>query len=241
MSLTEYAKACIAKADTKTPKSVTIDKALILPLRNLRGLSESKVLEHGHNLFWKKDQLELSDRLVGQSTMIDLKSSEAVKDDAYIGDIHSHPYKIKMGSGARIGPSADDLDSWYKFKPAKLPLGVHLVMSSASVFLVVTRQGTAKKIDFSSAEPDTERLNTYAYTIPELAKGLEKARDKKGKERWLFEKQVWETMAPEAAAQFAEDNRKMNIAVANKSKHEFYYCEDIEKKAELVLLSKAVH
>ena len=153
MSLTEYVKACVAKVDTKTPKSVTIDKYLILPLRNLRGLSESKVLEHGHNLFWRKDQLVPGDRIIGQSTMVDLKSPEVVKDDEHIGDIHSHPYKIKMGTGARIGPSADDLDSWYKFKPARFPLGVHLVMSSASVFLIVTRPASVHRRSARGGRP----------------------------------------------------------------------------------------
>jgi hypothetical protein len=238
VGLSAYIHDCVADAETETPLKVVLDEALLPDLRNLRGQSESKVLEHGHNLFWKEGKLVLGPRMVGEATRISLDTEKALKAGGYIGDLHSHPYKQKMGKSARIGPSTGDLDEWYKWKPKDFTIGVHLVMSSASVFLVVTRN--VSKLDYSSAKSDTVRLNEYALTIPELAEALGNAQKMDAKKRWAFEKACWESMAPEAAKQFAEDNYAMNIAVAKKSKHEYYYVEDIEKSREMLRKSNEV-
>jgi hypothetical protein len=214
-----------------TQDSLVVPSDLAAVFRDLRKRSEKAVREYGVNLYWRgEDGSRFSRRAklhptkkpyVGSAsgTSVNLDSKKECQKATYIGDFHTHPYELKMGGGAAPGPSTGDLDGWFQEPPKSFDVSVHFVASSTTLYLLITRGGLPMRLDFSVAEPDTERLNTYAYTIPALAKALESSDN-------AVRKQAWAQHAPRAGQEFTEDNLAMNIAMANHHKYEFFYGVD---------------
>jgi hypothetical protein len=257
MDLDRYVESCIAASEFKTERALVLGPPLLTTFRNLRGASELDVKERGVYLYWDTTikQLQSSKTIGGTATRLDLDTKTVCNDSRYVGDCHTHPYKRKMGPEARIGPSAGDHEEWWNFPPASFKnFGIHFVISSAAVFLIVTRARTSyiKVADTSKKLNETYRTVTYDGTA--LAPINEKAQtDDKfailmgGQDYNAQQKAISSDKDLKGApAAFAAANLKMNLELANKLGFEYYVGEMDEgasavRACELGLKSNPVY
>lgn len=242
MDIDEFVRNCLQGANP-SPGRLTIPKGqLLTQFRNLRGWSESQGREAGFHLYWFDGRLTAGQQKyegVGPSA-VNLNTTQARMDPGYIGDCHTHPYRIKMGPEARIGPSDGDHDNVWTRPPANHPVALYFVISSRTVFLVVRRDFRGNDLVWTG-EPDTLALTRHAYD-PAFAEALGRARTMQETnlvEGLKAERHVWDTRAPEAAAEFREANLRHNIELANRNGYDFYAGEmDEAGKAAICQLDR---
>lgn len=250
MNFNKYIQSCLERADQPTENSLLIggDSDLANCFRYLIKPSEETGVERGLNLEWKANKQEVEPGLVipGTSgTAVDLKTREVNDQPSYIGDCHTHPYRLKMGDKAQIGPSSSDYQEWWVNPPQHFPIAIHFVISGSTIFLLFVREKTQKKlafIDFS----DTERLNKHVQDDENFnaafIKAIEAGNNDKG---FALQRQAWAQFAPDAATEFTQDNLKMNVLMAEYLGFE-YYMGDLDKggvpsSCRLNLVSKPVY
>jgi hypothetical protein len=236
MDLNEYVQSCIARAEFKTERILVLGPPLLTTFRNLRGASELDVKERGVYLYWDatSNQLQASKTIGGTATRLDLDTKTVCKDLRYIGDCHTHPYKRKMGPEARIGPSTGDYEEWWRFPPTNFQkFGIHFVVSSATVFLLITRAKTdhvyvadvGKKLEaaYRSVTYDGDALapvNGRAQNDEKFAL-LMGENDYNAQQRAIAADKDLRGVP----AAFAAANLKMNIELANRLTFEYYVGE----------------
>lgn len=250
MKLSAYVQACLDNPKTKIEKQLELDDSdgdsVLCPAAILATskASEKAAVEYGMNLYWDstKSQIKLG-KLISQSkaTMVNLGSkTEVVKKD-YIGDLHTHPYKLKMGEKAEMGFSAEDIDGFFKFPPNHMSLAVHIVISYHAVFMIIRRDLNIKLdeknpwsgLPYDGAmiretrdnHPQLKALMEDAYEISETAKSAQ------------AQKAAWDKYAPKFAQELSATNRAMNIAMAQKKRYDYYHCANIKTKNAFVLIS----
>lgn len=246
MELNEYVGYCVATDDFPTRQFLTLSAPLVSAFRRLRGSSELDVRERGVHLLWNAHTGEVQPgtiTMVGQGTAVDLKIQAIRTDFHYIGDCHTHPYRRKMGPEARIGPSTGDYMEWWLYPPAHFKIALHFVVSSATIFLVLTRAATERigistkgqTVDavFGEVTSDTAALSaiqTKSMDDDEFNKEYLRATEKNDYKTQL---ELIERHFPGIAARFAEASLAMNVEMANKLRFEYYVGEMDEASAAL--------
>lgn len=233
MNFNKYVQSCLERADQPTESSLLLgsDSDLTNAFRYLIKASEDTGVERGLNLEWNAHKQEVEPGLVipGTSgTAVDLKTREIKSKPSYIGDCHTHPYRLKMGTDAQIGPSSSDYMEWWVNPPQHFPLAIHFVVSGSTVFLLFMREKTNKKLSFIDFS-DTERMNRHVQDNDKFnevyIKAIEAGNNPNGFE---LQQKAWAKFAPQAAREFTDDNLKMNRLMAKHLGFE-YYVGDLDK------------
>ncbi|MDX2038288.1 MAG: hypothetical protein SFX72_16685 [Isosphaeraceae bacterium] len=235
MDLFHYIASLRIDKDFPTPRKLEITSdGLVKTLRSLITRSEAEGIELGLNLYWDptSSSIATSDEFRGIGpAAVDMHARDVHKDINYLGDCHTHPYDIKMGPAATIGPSNSDYMEWWIFPPvpAKAALdettpefmAIHIVLSVSAVFLVLCRTQTATKVAFGTFV-DTDRLQEPMRDI-DIAEKFSKA--KSGKtvvDQHRGERKFWDENFPTMARDFAQDNLTFNLGQARLLGFEYY-------------------
>ncbi len=238
MTLDEYVKNCIAAYDCPTAWSVTLSGALVSKFRNLRGKSETRVAEHGVHIFWNSVSNTLyagDEEMGGGKTAVDLKTSTIHKNAAYIGDCHTHPYKQKMGTDARIGPSTGDYMEWWYYPPTNFHIALHFVVSSATIFLLMMRAKTARVGIMMKGQDVNAAFDGVTADTSSLRVVQEKSMNDDGFNReyvraferddYSVQRELYDRHFPTLARDFSEANLRMNLDLARKLHFEYFVGE----------------
>ena len=235
MHLNEYIAQCLEFDLYPTAPRLTIPRGdLLTRMRNLRGISELEGLEHGFNLYWEDRYASIvcGPQIAGlpNGTAVSLNAGVESRTPTYIGDCHTHPYRLKMGPNVHVGPSNGDWTQWRVYPPSAFNVGVHLVVSGATVFLVMQRpasQVRGQEYHFGEAGENADLLQAY-FGHQELQDLIDDARETAEVDRrrgFMMERDAW-TMAGKpwsgVPQTFVARVREMNIHVSNTYHFEFY-------------------
>jgi hypothetical protein len=225
MELSAYLGNCFDNAKYPTYYTLSLSFGPVLrALRSLRHVSETAGKEYGFKLTASPTgRLTAGTPIEGSEQNVELKTKEWHLDRTYIGDCHTHPYQLKMGPAAEIGPSSGDYKEWWTYPPTGFRLAVHFVISVDRVFLVVSRIKTVSGLRFTT-KPESETLKTYARENLKIAAEAfdDYHRLKTYPEKLRARKQAWDRYAPKAAQEFAAENLAFNLDMARLLRFEFY-------------------
>jgi hypothetical protein len=224
MELSAYIRNCIRLRAFPTHYSLTFSHGdLLTAFRGLRDVSEAEGLEYGFKMnLDAHDRLVPGTRIRGSEQTVELRTREWRTEPTYIGDCHTHPYRLKMGADAEIGPSSGDYMEWWTYPPENSRVAVHFVISVDRVFLIVSRIKTITRLTYTRKD-ESATLRRYTAANEKLAMAAfddyprltytEKLRARKG---------AWDSHAPKAAKEFAQENLAYNLDMARILRFEFY-------------------
>jgi hypothetical protein len=254
MDFDDYVKHCIAEDGTPTPYNLVIgrNRDLLQSFRCLRNDSEREGRERGFHLHWNKTfgMAAAGSTIVGNAQNVSLGTKLAHNHPSYIGDCHTHPYHLKMGPLAQIGPSVNDYEDVWPYPPHSFPIAVYFVLSGSTVFLIFRR-----KMSLSTFSVPKDGITEGAWQCilldskPKLAEALGQAGELKysSADNWFAglkaEKTAWQNYAPSAAREFSEDNLQMNLEMARHLHFEYYSgnLDSNEKFCQLDLKSNLLY
>lgn len=165
MLLSEYVEAIIKKPSHVTKSELQVDGNVVTRLSEARDLSEETIKELGMVIHWlpKMRRLMCGRLIVGQRTAVDWPEGEFKAPD-YVGTVHTHPYRKKLGAEGEIGFSFQDFDFYGGNFPRWMPVSVNFVVSNSRVFLAVFRDITLKNVStelFRRMNVDEHQADQY--------------------------------------------------------------------------------
>ena len=238
MNLDEYVENCIKTETLPTATSVMVGKTLMTQFAAMRDDSEREVKERGVYLYWNSLSNSVEWRgtvLVGAQSVVQLDTKNVSLHPEYIGDCHTHPYQLKMGAEAAIGPSTNDYREWWYYPPSSQTVALHFVLGGSKIFLVVTRKSTLKlklvdkakslETDIEAVPDDAAKLSEKVNFLvaddgPAQREYMMAFDSQKGK--FEFQSKWYEKYLPSIAQDFTKWNLETNLALAKKLKFEYF-------------------
>lgn len=224
MEISAYLRNChTVRAFPTHYKLSLLPGDLLTMFRHLRNVSENEGIEHGFKLSLDSRYRLLPGTWIrGSEGTVGLKTSEWRNEATYIGDCHSHPYRLKLGVDAEIGPSSGDYREWWTHPPLHFRMAAHFVVSVDRLFLVLSRIPTLSRV------PEPKVLEGYAlikYTRAIEKLGVLIAGDYPGfsrTDKLQAQKSAWDKYAPNAAKEFAKENLDYNLDLARALRFEYF-------------------
>lgn len=234
MELISYIQACRADNRFATAKELIIQPGILgFNLMGLIARSEQNVQELAHVLRYNPGTATITagNEIQGGSDYCEMNCQVEAANPHYLGDIHNHPYRTKLGVGGAIGPSSGDLAQWLP-NPGPNHIACHFVSSGNKLFLLVVRDATARVFDQTAEDSDVEHY--ISHRMADVGGDLPQSNSPHFS-AWLDEN------CPGAKAEWQRIHQNMLIAQARRHHFEYYAGAFNGSLVSVKLLSHSVY